>query len=178
MGRKKGSKNKPKEDNGTRPVTGLSIVASINSSLSKFARAKEPFDKKPPTINLEDMEGEFEVDPDKKVEFRVPPKDAYDSEKLPDTTIDEHPIYETVKPVLLNGPVFDQGKIQKRINDLTNHEVIETIDGVQELPPLKGVQPSGLAIDTEKFNVPPFPSNWNEMGKVQKLEWLTANPRK
>jgi hypothetical protein len=24
----------------------------------------------------------------------------------------------------------------------------------------------------------PFPSNWNEMGKVQRLEWLTAHPRK
>lgn len=23
-----------------------------------------------------------------------------------------------------------------------------------------------------------YPSNWNEMGKIAKLEWLTANPRK
>jgi hypothetical protein len=27
-------------------------------------------------------------------------------------------------------------------------------------------------------NSTPLPSNWNEMGKVAKLEWLTANPRK
>lgn len=23
-----------------------------------------------------------------------------------------------------------------------------------------------------------YPSNWNELGKIAKLEWLTANPRK
>jgi hypothetical protein len=23
----------------------------------------------------------------------------------------------------------------------------------------------------------PYPSNWNEMSKIKKLEWLTANPR-
>ena len=49
-------------------------------------------------------------------------------------------------------------------------------DGVIELRASEK-KPAGLAIDISKFELP-FPSNWNEMGKVQKLEWLTANPRK
>jgi hypothetical protein len=147
MGRKKGSKNKPKEDNGTRPVTGLSIVASINSSLSKFARAKEPFDKKPPTINLEDMEGEFEVDPDKKVEFRVPPKDAYDSEKLPDTTIDEHPMYI----------------------DASKKGTLVVTD------PLVAASLARNPRNADHQNHIPFPEDWDKMGKVDKLKWLTEH---
>ena len=153
MGRTKGSKNKQKS---RPPGSGKKKLKIVGGQL--------------PEAEIIEMA-------ERAKNYR-PIKAVYDGEKLPDTTIDEHPMYETVKPVLLNGPVFDQGKIQKRINDLTNHEVIETIDGVQELPPLKGVQPSSLAIDTEKLNVPPFPSNWNEMGKVQKLKWLTANHRK
>lgn len=77
MSRPKGSKNKPKEDKETGLVSGLSIAASIAQSLSKFAKAEPPFDKKSPTIHLEDMEGEFEVDPNKKVEFRVPAKEDF-----------------------------------------------------------------------------------------------------
>jgi len=150
MGRKKGSKNKPKEDNGTRPVTGLSIVASINSSLSKFARAKEPFDKKPPTINLEDMEGEFEVDLDKKVEFRVPPKDAYDSEKLPDTTIDEHPMYI----------------------DASKKGTLAVTD------PILAAEMATSRLNADHKNHKPLPDNWHELSKTDKLKFLTENPRR
>lgn len=44
MSRPKGSKNKPKVDKGTLEVTGLSISASISSSLSKFVNPKPEYD--------------------------------------------------------------------------------------------------------------------------------------
>lgn len=30
----------------------------------------------------------------------------------------------------------------------------------------------------ESTNETSYPSNWNDMGKIAKLEWLTAHPRK
>ena len=54
------------------------------------------------------------------------------------------------KPVILNGPVFDAGRIQKRLNELTNHEPIP-------------------------YEETPFPDNWSAMGKIDRLKWLTAN---
>lgn len=60
------------------------------------------------------------------------------------------PIPTQEKAVLLNGPIFDSGRIQKRINELINHEPL----------PFKEV---------------PYPSNWNELSKVAKLQWLTEN---
>ena len=54
------------------------------------------------------------------------------------------------KPTILNGPVFDEGRIQKRINELANH---------QSIP----------------FEETSYPSNWNELGKLAKLQWLTEH---
>ena len=48
------------------------------------------------------------------------------------------------KPIILNGPVFDEGRIQKRINELVNH----------------------IAITFEEI---PYPSNWDSLNTVCRL---------
>lgn len=55
-----------------------------------------------------------------------------------------------------------------------------------EIKPYKMTPELSDAIDNAVAEMPKppkiegatYPSNWNDMGKVQKLEWLTANPRK
>lgn len=54
------------------------------------------------------------------------------------------------KPIILNGPVFDEGRIQKRINELVNH----------------------IAITFEEI---PYPSNWDKMTKTEKLAYFTQH---
>jgi len=54
--------------------------------------------------------------------------------------------------------------------------VSELPDGIEELEPAKD-RPAGLAIDIEKFETP-FPKDFFEMSKIDKLQWLTAHPRK
>lgn len=46
-------------------------------------------------------------------------------------------------------------------------------EGVTEISG-KG-RPDGLAINADKFK--PLPDNWFSLSKVDKLQWLTANPR-
>lgn len=99
MSRPKGSKNKPKDDKETGPVSGLSIAASIAQSLSKFAKAEPPFDKKP----------------------------------------------------------------ELRYVDPVSPEVAVAIHN-QEHPEQH----------TETYEVP-LPKNWNEMGKIDRLKWLTEH---
>jgi hypothetical protein len=96
-----GSKNKPKIDKGTRPVTGQSIVASINSSLSKFAHLK----------NQPKQDGGFVG--------ALPAVNAKDC------------------------------IIKEGFNDIANGR-----------------------------NETPYPSNWESLSKVAKLQWLTANRQK
>jgi len=47
-------------------------------------------------------------------------------------------------------------------------------DGIFELKG-NGKRPDGLAIDAAKYNVPPFPSDWGNMGKVDRLKWLKSH---
>jgi hypothetical protein len=80
---------------------------------------------------------------------------VYDAPKI-DTMADEHPMYETVAPDALP--------------DLTR-KVKEEMEG-RGIKPLLVTFPEKLKTET------PYPSNWNEMGKIDKLAWLTAHPRK
>ena len=49
-------------------------------------------------------------------------------------------------------------------------------DGVTEISRSLNTK-GGFAIDTEKFSTP-FPDNWDSLGKVAKLQWLTENKKK
>lgn len=88
---------------------------------------------------------------------KKPVIDAY--EKLPDTTIDEPPMYEKVFPksdAEIKREAFEKELREKGVTTTPN----------------KGI----LAVNADKFM--PLPDNWFSLSKVQKLEWLTANPRK
>ena len=65
---------------------------------------------------------------------------------------------------------FDPSKLDQEVK-----EVLQMPDGVFELQ-AHGNRPEGLAIDADKYNIN-FPSNWNEMGKIAKLQWLTEHKR-
>lgn len=83
----------------------------------------------------------------------VTPKDLKAAQKLVADSFIDAMGDAGVKPQLLNAPVFDQGKLQKRINELTNHEALP-------------------------FEEMPFPEGWDKMGKIEKLRFLTANKNK
>lgn len=55
-------------------------------------------------------------------------------------------------------------------------EKVEMPEGISEL---KGNEkrPDGFAIDCDRYNVPPFPEDWDKLSKVAKLQWLTANKK-
>lgn len=53
-------------------------------------------------------------------------------------------------------------------------EKMEMPDGISELKG-NGKRPDGFAIDCDKYDVPPFPEGWEKMGKIERLQWLTAH---
>lgn len=60
-------------------------------------------------------------------------------------------------------------------------EFVEDMAMVQKkIAQLKGEipNPKGKPIDINAIPETPFPDNWSAMGKVEKLKFLTANPRK
>lgn len=114
MARQKGSKNKPKEDKGTRPVTGQSIASSINSSMTKFAPLK--------------IEGG----------------------QIPEAELVE---------------------MAERAKNYKNGTVVIT-------DPILAAEMATSPLNASHKDYKPLPDNWNELGKVAKLEWLTAHPRR
>lgn len=180
MSRPKGSKNKPK-------VAEIRLVDPVSDETAVAL------------YNAEHPEQHTEVIEMKVSEFR---------EKFPQIPEGE---LKNMAATVLNGPVFDQGKIQKRINELTNHESLafketpydtqkmdvtivdefKVHDKTTHLSKLKRttgylmvndpIQASALArapfCASAKDEIP-FPEDWDKMGKIAKLEWLTAHPRK
>jgi hypothetical protein len=59
---------------------------------------------------------------------------------------------------------------EHHIDDSKSGDRNELMEGVTQL------SNGGMAIQADKFK--PLPDNWFSLSKVQKLEWLTANPRK
>lgn len=85
-----------------------------------------------------------------KVDFKYTTAESFDSDNVAGSIQDEHPMYVT-------------SKLEK---------VVEFVDDIERAK--KAIAKLKKTDSPE----PPYPSNWNEMGKLQKLEWLTANPRK